>query len=146
MNPLLEAANALLEDVGASITGKRRLPTPVVHDLLDEADELVAQARLEARDERHDYIVARGKVMIEEELPILENLRRLLAYGRSCGSRAGIDHAASNELLDLLEAAPRFDRTKGIKSLADTSEWLQSNRPRIKTLLSKLNTQTNPTR
>lgn len=143
MNPLIEAANALLGDAKDAITGQRKLPAAVVHELLDNAQELVAQARTEAREDRQDYIVAKAKMMVDEELPTLEKLRRLLAYARDCGSRAGLNEAAATELLNLLDTAPQFDRAKGIHALTASSEWLQSNRPRISTLLSKINTQPN---
>lgn len=146
MNALLAAANALLGDAKAAITGQRKLPAAVVHELLDNAQELVAQARTEAREDRQDLVVAKAKMMIERELPQLETARRLLAYARDCGSRADINEAAATELLNLLDTAPQFDRAKGILALTATSEWLQSNRPRISTLLSKINTQPNTTR
>jgi hypothetical protein len=141
--PFYAAADLLLKDARHGLDGKKRMSNAEIDESLDNALAMIELAREAEQEDRNAYMVARAKMIQEEELPQLETARRLLAYARDCGVRGGgIDGHAASKLLALLETAPPLDKKRGIRGALPCFEWLAANRRDISELLNQVSKST----
>lgn len=130
MSASLELAEAYIDLANHGIES-RTMTEQEIESVLASAREMLARAEAALRI---DYIVAAGKVVLEH-IEVLENIRRLLAFGVAGGGSVSRDQMA---LYALLQTKPQLDRSKGIHGIIPAAEWLQANRRSIASLLATI--------
>jgi len=97
---------------------------------LDCAEKEIAKFHHQARQEALATLAAAAA----DQLDVLENIRRLLAFAKSSGRGS----AQSARILNLLNSKPAYDRTTPIKAQLPAFEWLRANRDNINDALDAL--------